>query len=157
MVCLRSLQKPQGAKGGIFMLEQYAIVTCGAQAQEKRAKLAFDPKELSEYLGRSFLCFLEPLMRQLHTQMDLRPVRTLAQTVEAILAFRDRCNGLLLSELGDYLDGVRVGGGGTKRMSTLVHHQSWQAGQIEEFLLARADQAKEQWEKQAEEGLVIWD
>ena len=66
-------------------------------------------------------------MRQMYMQMDVRPVRT----VEAILAFRDRCNGLLLSELGDALDGL-----GAKRSSTLVHRApNWRAQQIEDVLL----------------------
>ncbi len=78
------------------------------------------------------------------------------QTVEAIVAFRDRCNGLWLSELGGYLDELG-GGGGTKRLETLIHQEKWKAQEIEEFLLWRADQQLEQWEKQGEEGLFIWD
>jgi hypothetical protein len=54
--------------------------------------------------------------------------------VEAILVFRDRNHGLLLSELGDAMDGLEDGGG-TKRMGTLIHHKGWKAQQIEAFVL----------------------
>jgi Transposase DDE domain len=88
--------------------------------------------------------------------VDKRPLRTLVQTVEAIIAFRDNSHGLLLSELGSYLD--RLGhGGGTKRLSTLIHHRGWKARQIEEFLLWRADEQLAQWQADGEEGLLIWD
>jgi hypothetical protein len=41
--------------------------------------------------------------------------------VEAILTFRDRINGLLLSELGGYLDHMGSAAAGTKRLSRLLH------------------------------------
>ena len=78
------------------------------------------------------------------------------QTVEAIVSFRDRTHGLLLSELGGYMDGLGQGGG-TKRLSTLIHHHGWKAKQIETFLLRRADERIVQWEARGEEGLLIWD
>jgi len=100
--------------------------------------------------------FLEPLLHELDVTVDKRPLRTLVQTVEAIVAFRDRTHGLLLSELGDYMDGLG-GGGGTKRLGTVIHHQGWKARQIEEFLLRRADSQIAQWEGQGQDGLLIWD
>jgi hypothetical protein len=48
-------------------------------------------------------------------------------------------------------------GGGTKRLSTLIHHRRWKAQQIEELLLRRADEQSAHWEAQGEEGLLIWD
>ncbi len=78
------------------------------------------------------------------------------QTVEAIVSFRDRTHGLLLSELGGYMDGLGQGGG-TKRLSTLIHHHGWKAKQIDAFLLRRADERIVQWEARGEEGLLIWD
>ena len=104
----------------------------------------------------TFLRFLEPLVRELDGTVDKRPLRTLVQTVEAIVSFRDRNHGLLLSELGGYLDGLGQGGG-TKRLSTLIHHKGWKAQQIEAFLLRRADEQIAQWEARGEDGLLIWD
>jgi len=84
-------------------------------------------------------------------------LRTLVQTVEAILVFRDQSHGLLLSELGGYLDKLGEGGGGTKRLGTLIRHPKWKAHQLEEFLLERADQQLGQWEANGQDGLLIWD
>src|SRR5947209_19548982 len=114
----------------------------------------FEPRELSHRLGMHLLRFLEPLVCELDATVDKRPLRTLVQTVEAIVAFRDRNHGLLLSELGDYMDGLGRGGG-TKRLSTLIHHQGRKAQQIEEFLLWRADSQMESWEAHGEDELLI--
>jgi hypothetical protein len=54
------------------------------------------------------------------------------------------------------MDGLG-GGGGTKRLSTLIHHQGWKAQQIEEFLLQQADSQIEDWEAQGQDGVLIWD
>src|SRR6266853_4320211 len=147
MVCLRSNVKPQVPKGGIVMLDQYAIVPYSAQAERSLSKKEDEPGERSQRYGMTFLRFLEPLVRVLDVTVDKRPLRTLVQTVEAIVSFRDRTHGLLLSELGDYMDGLGRGGG-TKRLSTLIHHQGWKAQQIEEFLLWRADSQLDRWEAQ---------
>ncbi len=102
--------------------------------------------------------FLGPLVQQLHTlnKVDKRSLKTLVQTVEAILAFRDRCNGLVLSELGGYLDELG-GGGGVKRLETLFHQRKWKAQEIEDFLLSKADQPLDEWDAQGEQGLFLWD
>src|SRR5437660_886276 len=156
----------QVAKGGITVLEQYAIVVGVAPVKWPVPKvvqaevLAFpekeEPGERSQQYGGKFARFLEPLLRELDATIDKRPLRTLVQTVEAILVFRDQTHGLLLSELGGYLDGLGHGGG-TKRLSTLIHHKGWKAQQIDEFLLRRADEQIAQWEARGEEGLLIWD
>ncbi len=138
------------------MQAQYAIVPFVAQAKAVSCEQEIFPSECSQAYGRTFFHFLEPLVQELDAMMDKRPLRTLVQTVEAILAFRDQNHGLLLSELGGYMDGLGKGGG-TKRLSTLIHHRSWQAQQIEEFLLKRVDGQIEQWESRGEEGLLIWD
>src|SRR5450755_318187 len=156
MVCLRSIFKPQVSKGGTVMLEQYAIVPFLAQEERLPSHQEWEPSELSHRYAMNFLRFLDPLLRELDVTVDKRPLRTLVQTVEAMVSFRDRNHGLLLSELGGYMDGLG-GGGGTKRLSTLIHHQQWKASQIEAFLLQRADEQIAQWEARGQEGLLIWD
>jgi hypothetical protein len=49
--------------------------------------------------------FLLPLLIVLDRLMDVRLVRTLEDCCVAILRFRNHAHGLLLSELGSYLDG----------------------------------------------------
>lgn len=146
------------------MCVQCAIVAYVAQAEQvnprpSRIERKAQAAARSELFGERLLEYLGPLVEQLHAinKVDKRPLKTLVQTVEAILAFRDRCNGLLLSELGGYLDGLGEGGGGTKRLETLIHHDKWMAKEIEEFLLWRADQQLAHWESQGEEGIFIWD
>jgi hypothetical protein len=121
------------------MLDQYATVSLQAQGAWVHPKWEGEPSDLSQQYGRKFLQFLEPLVRELDATVDKRPLRTLVQTVEAIVSFRDRHHGLLLSELGDDMDGLGKGGG-TKQLSTLIHYQEWKASQIDAFLLRRADE-----------------
>jgi hypothetical protein len=138
------------------LLEQYAIVPFVAQAEPFAPVRPFDPEELAQQYGKRLLGFLFPLLHELHASVDRRPLRTLVQALEAMVAFRDRTHGLLLSEWGDYLDGLG-GGGGTKRLGTLIRHRAWKAQQIEEFLLRRADAQLDRWQSQGEDGLLIWD
>ena len=44
--------------------------------------------------------FLAPLLERLDAHLDRRLVRTFGQGVEALLRWRHRAHGLLLSELG---------------------------------------------------------
>src|SRR5713226_7591416 len=116
----------------------------------------YDPQAIAEGLGMTLLGFLGPLLLELDQWLDKRLIRTLVQAIEAILTFRDRVHGLVLSELGSYLDPIGQGGG-TKRLSRLLHCPKWTAIFIERFLWRRASEQVEQWESQGEEGLVIWD
>lgn len=120
------------------MSEQYAIVPFVAQAKQRPMPKEFEPRTLAEQYGTHLLRFLYPLVQELHTTMDIRPLRTLVQTVEALVAFRDSTHGLLLTELGSYLDGLE-GGGGTKRLGTLIRHTKWKARDIDTFVWQRAD------------------
>lgn len=61
------------------------------------------PQELSHHFRGQLAAFLAPLLTELDARIDLRLVRTFLVTVEAILSFRHRNHGLLLSELGAYL------------------------------------------------------
>lgn len=66
--------------------------------QEKQAGRA-----LSTALSAQLCTFLSPLLLQLDALRDKRLIRTLLDTVTAILLFRDRANNLLLSELGSFI------------------------------------------------------
>ena len=116
----------------------------------------YDPQAIAEGLGMTLLGFLGPLLLELDQWLDKRLIRTFVQAIEAMLTFRDRINGLLLSELGEYLDPIGKGGG-TKRLSRLLHSPKWTAVIIDRFLWWRASQQVEQWEQRREEGLLIWD
>ena len=65
--------------------------------------------------------YLQPLLEELHTNVDRRLVKTLLDLVLVILMHRNRNNGLLLSELGDHLLGGERGPAGVKRIASLLH------------------------------------
>lgn len=93
----------------------------------------------------------------LDTSLDKRLVRTFLQTVQAILQFRHRTHGLLLSELGAYLLSPAQAPAGTKRLSNLLHSPRWTANLIERFLWDQADSRLTTLEEAGEEALVVWD
>jgi hypothetical protein len=98
----------------MFMSEKYLI---GAQPEQVPP---YEPQAIAEGLGLTLLDFLGPVLLELDQWLDKRLIRTFVQAIEAILTFRDRINGLVLSELGSYLDPIGKGGG-TKRLSRLLH------------------------------------
>src|SRR6202035_3030570 len=94
-------RKPQSShQGGMSMSEKYLIVS------EPEQGLPYDPQAMAEGLGLTLLGFLGPLLLELDQWLDKRLIRTFVQAIEAMLTFRDRINGLVLSELGSYLDPI---------------------------------------------------
>ena len=132
------------------MSEKYLIVC------EPEQVPPYEPQAIGEGLGLTLLSDFSPLLLELDQRLDKRLIRTFVQAIEAILTIRSRINGLLLSELGSYLDPIGQGGG-TKRLSRLLHSSKWTAAIIDHFLWWRASQQVQQWENQGEEGLLIWD
>jgi hypothetical protein len=82
--------------------------------------------------------FLGELLGWLDEKLDKRLVRTFMGLIQVILIFRDRPNGLLLSELGGYLLNPDQAPAGTKRISNLVRSCRWGYSLIERFLWSRA-------------------
>jgi hypothetical protein len=101
--------------------------------------------------------FLAPLVFQLDRVMDKRLLRTLVQTVQTIICFRDRINGLLLSELGGYLLHPSQAPAGTKRLSNLLHSPKWRAQDVDTYLWQQAEQQVEVCQQAGEVALAIWD
>lgn len=101
--------------------------------------------------------FVGLLLRELDRRLDKRLVRTFLQTLTAIVMLRDRANGLLLSELGGYLESPDKAPAGTKRLSHLLHASKWSAWLIGQFLWQRASRQVAQWQEQGEVALALWD
>jgi hypothetical protein len=78
------------------------------------------------------------LLIERDARIDKRLVRTFLQTVAVSLTFRDRVTGLLLWEMGGYLDSPDKAPAGTKRLSRLLHGVKWSAELIREYLWERA-------------------
>src|SRR5437660_4132605 len=117
----------------------------------------YDAAQMAQGLGVQLASFLFPLLVQLDAVLDKRLVRTFLATIEVIISFRDRANGLLLSELGGYLETPDKAPAGTKRLSNLLRSCKWTAAIIEHFLWQRATQRLDEWQQSGEDGLAIWD
>src|SRR5216684_1196392 len=113
--------------------------------------------EMAQGLYTSLARFLAPLLMEVDARIDKRLVRTFLQTVAVILTFRDRVNGLLLSELGGYLETPDKAPAGTKRLSHLLHCVKWSAELIRQFLWQRATQQLQVWKDAGLDALAIWD
>ena len=88
---------------------------------------------------RIVLSIILPPLLILDTLLDKRLIRTLVQYCVAILHFRNNKQGLLLSELGSYMDGYHGvstnAPAGTKRLSNLFRSLKWSIFHIESYLL----------------------
>ncbi|GER88333.1 hypothetical protein KDW_24950 [Dictyobacter vulcani] len=117
----------------------------------------YPPDKMAQGLYGSLAQFLAPLLIEVDTRIDKRLVRTLLQTVVVILTFRDRVNGLLLSEMGGYLDTPDKAPAGTKRLSRLLHCSKWSAELIRSYLWHRATQRLATWKQAGMDALALWD
>ena len=101
--------------------------------------------------------FLAPVLVKLDERLDKRLVCTFADTIEALIRFRDRTRGLLLSELGAQLLSPEHAPAGTKRLSNLLRSWRWSAELLEQFLWRRADWRLRTLERQGQDALAVWD
>lgn len=120
-----------------------------------------DPQHVSQELAQQLELFLLPLLVALDRLLDKRLVRTFVQCCVAILRFRNHKYGLLLSELGSYLDGVRglstTAPAGTKRLGNLIRSVKWTVASIDQFLLNEADKEVKRLKVQGKRVLCLWD
>lgn len=119
------------------------------------------PQKASQELAQELELFLSPLLLVLDTLLDKRLVRTLVQGCVAILRFRKSKQGLLLSELGSYMDGYRgistSAAAGTKRMSNFIRSIKWSAFHIDRYFLEEADKEVRRLKERGKKILCIWD
>lgn len=94
--------------------------------------------DLRTEVGKKYLTFLRPFLKELDTHLDRRLVRTLANVVPVILKRHDRSQALLLSHLGDDLEREGHGPAGTKRLDNLLKSTDWKAHDIDTYLVAGA-------------------
>ena len=102
-----------------------------------------DAQKTAQEIAQLLETYLSPLLLVLDTLIDKRLVRTLLQCCVAIIRFRNNKQGLLLSELGSYLDGYpglsATAIAGTKRISNLLRSIKWSIVHIDRYLLDEAD------------------
>ena len=123
------------------------------QDKSKLAKLSNG----SHFLLRQSQSYLRKLEHQLDAQIDKRLVRTFFNLFVAILTFRNRSMGLLLSELGAYICGPSKAAAGTKRISNLLRSKKWGHQLIDDFLFNRAKVRVEDLVQEGQRPLLLWD
>lgn len=101
--------------------------------------------------------YLQDFLEELDTHLDKRLVRTFFDLVCCIIRFRDRHNGLVLSELGAYLLGPPQAAAGTKRISNLFRSKKWSHKLINTYLLNRSKKRISQLIDQGIRPLLLWD
>lgn len=112
---------------------------------------------VSDLLAQHLYLFVRPLLGDLSHQLDVRLVRTFLATLVALIAWRNRAHGLLLSELGGYLAGPAHAPAGTKRLSRLLHASAWQASLIASWLWQQAVTAVSERTPSGEIPVLVWD
>jgi len=112
---------------------------------------------VAQQLARQLTTFLAPLLHLLDVHLDVRLVRTVHAAVAAILMWRHRNHGLLLSELGSYLLGPTHAPAGTKRLSNLLRSPNWTATLISDWLWLQATTRISALHATQHAALVIWD
>jgi hypothetical protein len=129
------------------MDQEYCIFNCGPQVSPQVSRL------LADTLQR----FVQLLLFQLDQTLDKRLVSTFFGLLLTIIAFRDRVNGLLLSELGGYLLSPRQAPAGTKRPSNLLRSSRWSAALIENFMWQQTEARVQALQTAKHTPLLIWD
>jgi Transposase DDE domain len=129
------------------MSSQYDIA---AQTTQEAAQVSW---QLAGRLSDLFA----PLLTALDKQLDVRLVRTFLVTIAAIIQFRNRAQGLLLSELGALLTCPEQAPAGTKRLSNLLRSTKWGSALIETYLWQQANGHLDHLEQLGSLALCIWD
>lgn len=115
------------------------------------------PAQVAGELHEQLVQFLAPVLASLDARLDRRLVRTALRAIEAILCFRNRPHGLLLSELGAYILDPAHAPAGTKRLSNLLRSARWSSFLIERVLWEQATVHLEELEEVREPAFVLWD
>lgn len=116
-----------------------------------------DNQPLAYYFSARLLDYLEDFLVDLDSVLDKRLVRTFVDLICCLIRFRDRNNGLVLSELGGYLLSPPRAAAGTKRISNLLRSKKWSHTLIDRFLLKGSKVRISQMLHAGETPLILWD
>lgn len=101
--------------------------------------------------------YVKPFLKALNEKLDRRLVKTFIDLMLVIVIFRNRHQGLLLSELGGQLMGGGRATAGTKRIHNLIASSGWKAQEVENYLWEKADEEVNERLNPRDEVYVIWD
>lgn len=107
-----------------------------SHAATRRAEPQAQP--LARIVREELRRFVAPLLRSLDQHLDRRLVVTFLETLQALLIWRHRNLGMLLSELGSYLAPPGHAPAGTKRLSNLLRSPKWHARLLADWLWRQA-------------------
>lgn len=120
-----------------------------------------EKRQLSQQIAHELELFLAPLLLMLDELLDKRLVRTCVQSMVAILRFRNPKQGLVLSELGSYMDSFdglsETATAGTKRLGNFIRSCKWGKHLIEHYLLEQANREVERLSSLGKRVLCVWD
>ncbi len=120
-----------------------------------------ETQRLSQEIAQLLESYLSPLLLKLDRLLDKRLVRTVVQCCVAIIRFRNSKQGLLLSELGSYLDGYDGSSArataGTKRVGNLIRSLKWSFLHIDHYLLEEANKEVKKLKEQGKRIFCLWD
>lgn len=108
-------------------------------------------------LQRELVAFLAPLLQWLDARLDRRLVQTFVSGIVALVEWRNRAHGLLLSELGAYVLDPAHAPAGTKRLSNLLRSPHWSASAVADYLWQQADQRLAALEDSGAVAVLLWD
>jgi hypothetical protein len=111
----------------------------------------------SQAFAQQLEIFLGPLLVWLDAAIDVRLVHTFVESIAAIIRFRNRAEGLYLSELGSYILNGEHAPAGSKRLGNLLRCKKWGKELIERYLWTQADHKLTSLEQEGQECLLIWD
>jgi DDE family transposase len=117
--------------------------------------------QLSQYLTQELETFFAPFLLMLVNVLDKRLVRTCLESLVALMRFRNNKQGLLLSELGSYMDmylgHAKTATAGTKRLGKFIRSKKWGSSLIDTHILEQAEQEVEKLQKLKKRVLCLWD
>jgi hypothetical protein len=125
---------------------------CGISAAAPQESM-----QTAHQLYRHLIDFLTPLLHTLDRRLDRRLVLTFLATLVAIVQWRNRPHGLLLSELDAYLLSPDQAPAGTKRLSNLLRSRDWTADLLADWLWQQADTRVQTLLAAGDEPLLLWD
>lgn len=126
-----------------------------SHAATRRAEPQAQP--LARIVREELRRFVAPLLRSLDQHLDRRLVVTFLETLQALLIWRHRNLGMLLSELGSYLAPPGHAPAGTKRLSNLLRSPKWHARLLADWLWRQAVERVATLRADGQEALLVWD
>lgn len=113
--------------------------------------------KLADFYLNQIERYLRSLLEELDNRLDKRLVRTFVDVFLAVVRFRNRAFGLVLSELGAVVDHPTHAPAGTKRISNLLRSKKWAHQMVEDFLIKVGVCRAEVLERQGKQLLFVWD